>query len=345
VSTGHCDSGILNCHTGLWVNNLSSTIAGGWIMDETAGGAGWSNGISIRNIASGGVALAIPDNIPVVSANAAGTGYDEMMFADTSDHLYIGYGMTAGVIVPVTLNAQGWLTVNGATPIAGSDGELWVSGDQIFTGSTGEISTNAYYNGGWKYIGNASAEQIAFNSNGISFYTGAINASGAGAALTQVYGLNVSLTGVVTAEQTTASTSTATGALVDDGGLGVAGAGYFGGKLSAGSHILAASTTPTISACGTGSPAVAGSDNFGKISTGGGTLTSCVINFGVAWTTAPACSVSFSASTLAVTVATSTTQLTVGATSLTSETIFYTCGSVSQLDPANDNFATMKTAA
>ena len=110
-------------------------------------------------------------------------------------------------------------------------------------------------------------------------------------------------------------------------------------------HILATSTSPSISACGTGSPAVAGSDNFGTITTGGGTLTSCVINFGHSWGTAPACTVSFSASTLAVTVARSTTQLTIGATSLTAETIFYHCGSVSQLEPANDNFTELRKAA
>ena len=119
-----------------------------------------------------------------------------------------------------------------------------------------------------------------------------------------------------------------------------------GAKLTAtNAHILATSTSPSISACGASSPSVAGSDNFGTISTGSGTLTSCVINFGHAWGTTPACTVSFSASTLAVTVARSTTQLSIGATSLTSETITYICGSVSELEPANDNFAKLREAA
>jgi hypothetical protein len=111
------------------------------------------------------------------------------------------------------------------------------------------------------------------------------------------------------------------------------------------SHILAASTTPTISSCGTGSPSVAGSDNFGTITAGAGTLTSCIINFGKTWGTAPACSVAFGTSALTPTVATSTTQLTIGATSLTNYKIFYTCGSVSELEPANDNFAELRKAA
>jgi len=115
--------------------------------------------------------------------------------------------------------------------------------------------------------------------------------------------------------------------------------------IVANSHLLATSTTPGISSCGTGSPSVAGSDNFGTISAGGGTLTSCVINFGHTWGTAPACTVSFGTSAAAVTVTTSTTQLTVAATSLTSYKIFYTCGSVSKLEPANDNFAEFRKAA
>jgi hypothetical protein len=94
------------------------------------------------------------------------------------------------------------------------------------------------------------------------------------------------------------------------------------------SHILASSTTPTISACGT-SPSVAGSDNFGTITAGSGTLTSCVMNFGHAFGTAPACTVSFGTAAVNPTISTSTTQLTVGATSLTSYKIFYTCGSTS----------------
>jgi hypothetical protein len=110
-------------------------------------------------------------------------------------------------------------------------------------------------------------------------------------------------------------------------------------------HILASSTSPGISSCGSGSPAVAGSDNFLKITAGGGTLTSCVINFGKTWGTAPVCTVSSTTSLAAVTVTTSTTQLTLGATSLTSAVVNAVCGSLSELEPANANFAELRKVA
>jgi len=49
--------------------------------------------------------------------------------------------------------------------------------------------------------------------------------------------LTIGSTGIVTVANTTASTSTTTGALIVSGGLGVAGAGYFGGALTLGSAI------------------------------------------------------------------------------------------------------------
>jgi hypothetical protein len=251
---------------------------------------------------------------------------------------------------------------NQAGPLAAGDGFLqMVSGDATHTGYFSWYNPSAVRTA---YLGFDSGSTLTFNLNSINLQVsggslieqattaststttgGLVDSGGLGVAGAAWIGGLENVAGVLTAANNTASTSTTTGGLVDSGGLGVAGAAYVGGKISAGSHILAASTSPAISACGVGSPAVAGSDNFGKITTGGGTLTSCVINFGVAWTTAPACSVSFSASTLAVTVATSTTQLTVGATSLTSESIFYTCGSVSQVEPANDNFTELRRAA
>ena len=111
------------------------------------------------------------------------------------------------------------------------------------------------------------------------------------------------------------------------------------GAILAGTHLLAGiSITPSISSCGT-SPSVAGGDNFGKITAGGGALTSCVINFGKTWGAAPSCTVSSTTALASLTVTASTTQLTVGGTSLTGGVITYTCGSTASLEPGNDNFA------
>lgn len=110
-----------------------------------------------------------------------------------------------------------------------------------------------------------------------------------------------------------------------------------GGQATIGGHILAQGAAPTVSACGTSPGVPGGSDNFGSVVAGTGILTSCVINFGITWGTAPKCAVSSPTAIASLTVTTSTTQLTVGGTSLTSDTINWVCGSTAMLEPANDN--------
>lgn len=86
-------------------------------------------------------------------------------------------------------------------------------------------------------------------------------------------------------------------------------------------------TTPAVSSCGTGTPAVAGTDVAGKITTGGGTLTSCVLTFANAWTNQPSCWVNDESTTGIVTPnsVTTTTTMTVYATTLTGKVISYGC--------------------
>jgi hypothetical protein len=108
-------------------------------------------------------------------------------------------------------------------------------------------------------------------------------------------------------------------------------------SLKAGSHILAASAAPTISACGTGTPSVSGSDSFGSI-VAGTVATSCVINFGTTWGAAPSCNAASGTAIASLTVSATTTQLTIGGTALGGDTITWICGSTAMLDePANDN--------
>jgi hypothetical protein len=117
------------------------------------------------------------------------------------------------------------------------------------------------------------------------------------------------------------------------------GTGKFS-TLAATSHITATSTAPTISACGTGSPSISGSDNFGTV-VAGTVATSCVINFGTTWGAAPSCNVSSGTAIASLTVASSTTQLTIGGTALGGDTIKWVCGSTASLRmprfAANDN--------
>jgi hypothetical protein len=56
-----------------------------------------------------------------------------------------------------------------------------------------------------------------------------------------------------------------------------------------GGHLVTGSVAPTMGACGT-SPSVAGNDNALFVTVGtGGVATSCAVNFGASWTTAPVC--------------------------------------------------------
>ena len=83
-------------------------------------------------------------------------------------------------------------------------------------------------------------------------------------------------------------------------------------------------TAPTISSCGT-SPSISGADSSFNVTMGGGTLTSCVINFGTTWPTAPAvCDIpptnataAAQATTGAYVSAISTTQVTIAGLNLT----------------------------
>lgn len=82
---------------------------------------------------------------------------------------------------------------------------------------------------------------------------------------------------------TTASTSPTTGALLNAGGFGNAGAAWFGGKMGT------AGTAPTLSSCGT-SPAVTGTDTAGEITEGTGSGASgCTLSFSTAYSNTPHC--------------------------------------------------------
>jgi hypothetical protein len=89
---------------------------------------------------------------------------------------------------------------------------------------------------------------------------------------------------------------------------------------------VSATASPTLSSCGT-NPSIAGSDNAGKITMGSGALTSCTATFAAAWTNAPACATNDESASaiVAATNSTTTTAMTIRATSLTSKVISYIC--------------------
>jgi len=112
---------------------------------------------------------------------------------------------------------------------------------------------------------------------------------------------------------------------------GNAGGGYVA-NMSAnyiedngGKFLVRGGTAPTISSCGT-APAISGSDSSFKLTMGSGALTSCVVNFGSTWATAPkSCQLTAANSTAAATGTTgayvsaiSTTQVTITGLNMTS---------------------------
>lgn len=96
-------------------------------------------------------------------------------------------------------------------------------------------------------------------------------------------------------------------------------------KIGSNTHVAFVGTTPVVSACGTGSPAVTGSDTAGTI-TVGTTATACTLTFGVAFAATPVCVVSDQSVFADITNYTvSTTAITFTLTSNTGDLINYIC--------------------
>jgi hypothetical protein len=90
-------------------------------------------------------------------------------------------------------------------------------------------------------------------------------------------------------------------------------------------HLHSRGVAPGISVCGTGSPSVVGNDVTGKITTGGGALTSCLLTFANAWANAPSCFVNDETTATLIANTTTTGTMTVKGAVLTGITVSYHC--------------------
>ncbi len=97
------------------------------------------------------------------------------------------------------------------------------------------------------------------------------------------------------------------------------------GTIKIGSHITVVGDSPSVSSCGTGSPSVAGTDIVGRITAGGGALSSCTLTFAQPWGTAPVCIVDDETAALLLAPAPTTTTLVITGTSITSHSLSYHC--------------------
>jgi hypothetical protein len=94
--------------------------------------------------------------------------------------------------------------------------------------------------------------------------------------------------------------------------------------LRVGGHILTGGGTPVVSSCGT-NPSIVGNDTAGSITAGSGILSSCVYTFAKQYTRAPSCQVSSPTAISSLTISTTSSTITIGGTSLTSDALAYIC--------------------
>ncbi|ENH6339246.1 hypothetical protein ABWH74_002585 [Burkholderia vietnamiensis] len=124
-NSNHCDqSGLSNCHTNFWVANFG-TVRGSWMLDSAAGGPGWNNGLALRNIAAGGLAVQIPNNTVIASTDSTGATIYNLIYAGTDNNVHVGTGATSiAADAPLNVGTYGIVaTQNGSSAASGRVGE------------------------------------------------------------------------------------------------------------------------------------------------------------------------------------------------------------------------------
>ncbi len=111
------------------------------------------------------------------------------------------------------------------------------------------------------------------------------------------------------------------------GTFGATGASVFGSTVSAAGHLISMGSAPSLSGCGT-SPTITGTDTKGTITIGTVASTACVATFNTTYASAPVCVIGpadATAPSLNAYATTSTTALTISATTLIGGAFSYIC--------------------
>jgi hypothetical protein len=95
-------------------------------------------------------------------------------------------------------------------------------------------------------------------------------------------------------------------------------------RLAVDAYVQYTGNTPTMGSCGT-SPSVVGTMMGGKVTAGSGTVTSCVVNFPLTWSNAPACVANNETTTQDMRATSTTTTLTLAGADFASDVISYVC--------------------
>ncbi|MEB2545187.1 hypothetical protein [Burkholderia cenocepacia] len=140
-NSNHCDqSGLSNCHTNFWVANFG-TVRGSWMLDSAAGGPGWNNGLALRNIAAGGLAVQIPNNTVIASTDSTGATIYNLIYAGTDNNVHVGTGASSiAADAPLNVGVYGIIgTQDGSSAAADRVGEKpshSTTGTSMSTGTT-----------------------------------------------------------------------------------------------------------------------------------------------------------------------------------------------------------------
>jgi hypothetical protein len=163
----------------------------------------------------------------------------------------IGYTGSQG-----TIGVTGYTGSQGITGYTGSEG---IQGNIGYTGSQG-IQGNIGYTGSMSTIASSIATTGSVSTNSAHFLTFVVSNSGTNQSINTASNFTINpSSGLLTTFKvyvngTTASTSTTTGALVVDGGIGIAGNAYIGGNVNTTGVVSAfaetATTTSTASSVG-----------------------------------------------------------------------------------------------
>lgn len=89
-------------------------------------------------------------------------------------------------------------------------------------------------------------------------------------------------------------------------------------------HLNTSGASPTLSSCGSGTPTITGTDTAGVV-TLGTSATACTITFATAYSSAPACNVTWQSNLASMSYTLSKTAITLGQTSTSGNLINYEC--------------------
>lgn len=280
-----------------------------------SGGGGGSGNLFVSPTSS-----VVANDFPYYTANGSSTvsASSSLFQSSSTNDISIGtttdLGLIGGVALPsssnllVLENSQGVSELTVATSGTLTSGNSITSGGSVTLGATSILQWSGRSREISPVSGNVLFQQGA-NSDFLGLQFGSSTANGlelTTATNTQTFGFR-------------------NGSNTADANI-TAASGTFSGNVAITGHTGFATSTVSVSSCGTGSPTVLGSDNDGAI-VSGSSASSCTLNFATRWNTPPVCTVSDSNTTAVTDVsAITTSSVTFSmASALSAVNIYYQC--------------------